>query len=415
MTFGSLFAGIGGFDEALQRCGYRSAWAAENNRQCNSVRRRHFTDERTIECVTAVSGPGFGVDIITAGWPCQGNSVAGRRAGMADKRSGLWSEVNRVIAEQRPKWFLGENVPGILSVCGCRLCSALSTMFERHRERQYDRRRCKCSRCLDGRRLRKAHRGRDFFGVLADLAELGYGTAYRILDAQWWGVPQRRRRVFVVGYLGDWRRAAQILFESKSLPWDPPPSRETGAEVAATVRGGTESGSNEHGNKIATGITCRYRKGTDSDATDTLIIHTLRAEGFDASEDGTGRGTPLVPVAYRTSGNSGVTEQGDRTAALNTATDPTQNIVAYQCHGSNVGEMGTVRNGNQGVTGGVPFLQTSMAVRRLTPRECERLQGFPDDWSRYGENGEEIADGPRYRMLGNAVAIPVVEWIGKRI
>jgi DNA (cytosine-5)-methyltransferase 1 len=117
-----------------------------------------------------------------------------------------------------------------------------------------------------------------------------------------------------------------------------------------------------------------------------LVARTLRAEGFDASEDGTGRGTPLVPVAYRTSGNSGVMEQGDKTAALNTATDPAQQIIG-----------------------------DGMAVRRLMPIECERLQGFPDGWTQFGEHGEEIADGPRYRMLGNAIAVPVAEWIGKRI
>lgn len=122
-------------------------------------------------------------------------------------------------------------------------------------------------------------------------------------------------------------------------------------------------------------------------------------------------------IAYRTSGNCGVMEQGDRTAALNTATDPNQQIIAYQCQGSNVGPMGAIRRGNGNETGGVPFVRQAgdMAVRRLTPRECERLQGFPDNWTRYGADGTEISDSARYRMLGNAVAVPVAEWIGKRL
>jgi DNA (cytosine-5)-methyltransferase 1 len=114
---------------------------------------------------------------------------------------------------------------------------------------------------------------------------------------------------------------------------------------------------------------------------ETFVAHTLRAEGHDASEDGTGRGTPLT--------------------------------VAYQCHGSNVGEMGTLRQGNGNESGGVPFCVN--AVRRLTPRECERLQGFPDDWTRYCHDGKEISDSARYRMLGNAVTVNVAEWIGRRI
>ena len=191
------------------------------------------------------------------------------------------------------------------------------------------------------------------------------------------------------------------------------------------------------------------------------VAHTLRAEGHDASEDGTGRGVPLVlvedacgrvpgeiwrqtcncghyfvgpldepcpacgyfqggythgdPIAYRTSGNCGVTEQGDVTAALNCATDPTQNIVAYQQHGSDVGPMGTLRRGNGNVQSGVPFFESTRTVRRLTPREAERLQGFPDDFTRYAADGSEISDSARYRMLGNAVAVPVIEWLAGRI
>ena len=435
LVAGSLFAGIGGFDEAFRRAGIHVKYAAECDTKCNSVRRRHFPNERTIDDVAAVCGPEFRADIIAAGWPCQGNSVAGRRAGMADKRSGLWREVYRVLAEQRPRWFLGENVPGILSV----------------------------------------NRGREWLAVLRDLAELGYGFAYRVLDAQWFGVPQRRRRVFLVGCLGDWRRAAQVLFESESLPWNSAPSRETRASVAGTIDAGSgirRGGGQNPGMLIkvayatapcigASGrgfsragesrgqdpVVACFGGGNQSGEIEVATTTTTTKVRFDFDQE------TLIAFDSKQSG-----EGGDAAPTLRAlshknshANAGTHVAVAYQCHGSNVGPMGTVRSGNGAATGGVPFtFQTrcsrndrgmpsdtvpaltscecgshadtkphiaggGMAVRRLTPRECERLQGFPDDWTRYGEHGEEIADGPRYRMLGNAVAVPVVEWIARRI
>lgn len=326
MLVGSLFAGIDGFGLACRQTGMDTVWTAEKDANCNSVRKRQRPNERTVECVTAVRGPDFRCDLLTAGWPCQGNSVAGKRAGMADTRSGLWSEVVTVLGEQRPRWFLGENVPGLLSVNG----------------------------------------GWDFGAVLGDLAELGYGFAYRVLDAQWFGVAQRRRRVFLVGCLGDWRRAAEVLFESESLPWHPAPSREPGARVAASLTRGTDSSGKggyagrrqEDDMNIVAG--CLNSGGCEgglrTEPGEHLVTHTLRAEGHDASEDGTGRGTPIVPVA-----------------------------------------------------------SNAMRVRRLTPLECEKLQGFPPGWTQFGANGKQISDSARYRMLGNAVAVPVVRWIADKI
>jgi DNA (cytosine-5)-methyltransferase 1 len=490
ITVGSLFAGIGGIDLGLERTGgFKTVWQVEINSSSNAVRSRHWPNTPRYDDVTkfTLATDPVRPDLACGGFPCQDLSVAGKRAGLAGERSGLFHEFMRIVSERTPRWVLVENVPGLLSSWSGDTPYSLDKRAGRGRELVLEE-------------------TSDFSVVLGTLAELGYGTAYRVLDAQWFGVAQRRRRVFIVGCLGDWRRAAEVLFEPESLPWNPAPSRETRKGVARSITGGAHPGGH-NGQDDVNIVNCLDGQNGGPDDNDAqamrlvamplksggndrqdeshenYIVHTLRGEGFDASEDGTGRGTPIVPVvfdttqvtssknysnpkpgdpchplacgqhapaiAYRTSGNCGVMEQGDRTAALNTATDPNQNIIAYQCHGSNVGPMGTVRAGNGNETGGVPFtisqnsngyaweggdvnptlqatppsdtmsqqygIREGMRVRRLTPIECERLQGFPDDWTRYGTDGKEISDSARYRMIGNAVCVPVAHWIGERI
>jgi DNA (cytosine-5)-methyltransferase 1 len=320
LTAVSLFAGIGGFDLALTREGIAVAAAVEIDPACRAVLGRHFPEtslfpdvsEVTVDQLrTAGFVPGRGV--LTAGWPCQGNSVAGHRRGMDDPRSGLWRHVVRLLDEARPRWFLGENVPGLLSARG----------------------------------------GLDFRTVIGDLDDLGYGVAWRVLDAQWFGVPQRRRRVFLAGCLGNGTAPVQVLLEPEGGGWNPPPGRETrpGPAGPAGRRAGSPRGHAERG-VVASTLQGGGRRGHRLDAEGAagghLVTHTLTAEGADASEDGTGRGTPIVA-------------------------DP------------------------------------ASAVRRLTPRECERLQGFPDDWTA-GQS-----DAARYRQLGNAIAVPVAAWIAGRL
>ena len=291
--------------------------------------------------------------------------MAGKRAGLAGKRSGLFWEFTRIIGELSPRWVLIENVGGLLSSNG----------------------------------------GGDLGAILGTLGKLGYGFAYRVLDAQWWGVPQRRRRVFIVGCLGDWRRAAQVLFEPESLPWDSPPSRETGTGVTPLTANGVG--------------TC----GADDNQGQAghLIARTLNAHGGSGRMDGDTE--TLVPVAFdcKQSGEGGE------------VSPPLRALCHDKSHANGGGQMAVafvqnsrdeVREISGNIAGALladpgmkqqTYLRNDMAVRRLMPIECERLQGFPDNWTKYGEHGEEIADGPRYRMLGNAVAVPVVEWIVGRI
>jgi DNA (cytosine-5)-methyltransferase 1 len=205
-TVVSLFDGIGGFLLAFQRVGAQLVASVEIDKAAAAISRRHFPEVHQFEDVRKVSGDdlaavGFVPDrgIITAGWPCQDLSVAGRRAGLEGARSGLWWEVVRLLDETHSRWFVGENVPGLLS----------------------------------------SNNGQDMGAVVGALGDLGYGVAYRVLDAQHFGVPQRRRRVFFVGHFGKpWPAPAEVLFELESGGGDSAAGSETRAGVAGAVAAG---------------------------------------------------------------------------------------------------------------------------------------------------------------------------------
>ncbi len=434
--------------------------------------------------------PDATVDVLCGGTPCQSFSVAGLRKGLAAPRGNLMLTYLAIADRFRPRWIVWENVPGVLSSNG----------------------------------------GRDFGAFLGGLGQLGYGFAYRVLDAQYvrtkshpWAVPQRRRRVFVVGYFGDWRRAAAVLLDPESLRGNPAPRREAGQVAAPTLaartRGGGGLGTDfdcdrglicANSGEVGYCLTASAQQSLDAETeTETLVAvaHALRGEGFDASEDGTGRGTPLVPVgvtihgtdktarvasmtdvagalrartpgsqenssttavlAYRTTGNNGAYETGDVVGALTTTTDPNAQVVAFSAKdyggdamddcsptlragghsgshanagvmpavafepfvmtergregGSNLeyrqdGTSNTILTPNGGRSGmGVGAIAQPWAVRRLTPLECERLQGFPKGWTDIPYRGKRAADGPRYKALGNSMAVNVMTLIFDRI
>jgi len=183
MTGVSLFAGIGGFDLAMQRQGVRVVASVEIDKNCNKVLAQHFPNTKQFNDITEVKGSdlieaGFTPNrgIITGGFPCQDLSVAGKRAGLAGARSGLFWEAARIVEETQSNWFIIENVPGLLT----------------------------------------SNSGADFGVVIGTMADLGYGVAWRVLDAQYFGVPQRRRRVFIVGQRDpDSTSAGEVLFNSQ--------------------------------------------------------------------------------------------------------------------------------------------------------------------------------------------------------
>ncbi len=235
MRYGSVCSGIEAATAAWHSLGWKANFFSEIEKFPRAVLHHHYPDIPCHGDFTTIGENDYGtIDLLVGGTPCQAFSVAGLRKGFSDERGNLTLEFIRLAQRKKPRWILWENVPGVLSIDG----------------------------------------GRAFGAFLGGLAECGYGFSYRILDAQYFGVPQRRRRVFVVGYLGDWRPAAAVLFERESLQGDITPRRKTGKVIAKSLRGRPNSSHRE-----------------DSD---NFVAHTLKGEGYDASEDGTGRGIPLV-------------------------------------------------------------------------------------------------------------------------
>lgn len=248
LTLVSLFDGIGGFPLAFERAGAHTVATVEIDSAASAIAHRHFPHAAQFTDVTEVTADdlraaGFVPDrgIVTAGWPCQDFSVAGRRAGLAGARSGLWWEVVRILADLRPRWFVGENVPGLLSsvcqcpgdgTCGINGWDGECTWDGPHKVGD--------SGCCRGGCM-ETHGGA-MGSVLGSLGELGYGVAYRVLDAQYFGVPQQRRRVVIVGHLGTpFGAAAQVLLEPESGSGDSPTGRKAWPEVAGTIMAGANS------------------------------------------------------------------------------------------------------------------------------------------------------------------------------
>jgi DNA (cytosine-5)-methyltransferase 1 len=396
------------------------------------------------------------VELLVGGTPCQSFSVAGLRKGLEDPRGNLALVYCGILDKFRPKWFVWENVPGVLSSNG----------------------------------------GRDFGSFLGAVAELGYGFAYRVLDAQYFGVPQRRRRVFVVGCLGDWLAPAKVLFERESLLRNPPPSRQERektpvfspssfgnyGEGVGTLRrdGGDLGGGSEtlvatnrlvaFGEYADDGTASTLKARDYKDHTDLIVYETHPADSrvkemgevcqTVTSRWGTGGGNvPLVQsysIREDAKANNFSATPLEVTPALqalrpSVQSHHAQTFVAHAfkvrggCEGGGKGYLGSDEKAftlsvtqdqqiafnvnarpdemkfEEEVSGTLtqsqsPGVLQNMAVRRLTPTECERLQGFPDGYTNIPWRGKpESPDAPRYKAMGNSMAVPVMSWIGKRI
>lgn len=321
MIYGSVCSGIEAASVAWEPLGWEPEFFSEIDKFPSAVLAHHWPNVPNLGDMTKFKEWNIGrsIDLLVGGTPCQSFSVAGLRKGLDDPRGNLMLTYLAIAEQLSPRWLVWENVPGVLSSSG----------------------------------------GKDFGTFLGALAKLGYGFAYRVFDAQYFGVAQRRRRVFVIGYTGDWRRAAAVLFERESLRRDTEPGREAGEEVAAIT----------------------------------------------ASGDGT----------------SGAYDAWDSAERL-TPGDVWPKEVASTLNASFGSKLGLE---NQHVNSGCPLFVpgrnnglANALVRRLTPVEWERLQGFPDNHTRIpwrNKPEEECPDGPRYKAIGNSMAVPVMNWIGKRI
>ena len=299
MKYGSVCSGIEAATVAWHPLGWVPAWFSEIEDFPNRVLSHHYPTVPNLGDMTTILTQKFDrkIDLLVGGTPCQSFSVAGQRGGLDDERGNLALEFCRILERLKPRWFVWENVPGILSSDG-------------------------------GRALIPT--------VLGKMSECGYGVAYRVLDAKYFGVPQTRRRLYAVGYLGDWRRASAVLFEPEVLSGDSATSKnpEQARKDSALVQVGAGKGS---------GFVDVYNHAMES--------------------NWTGQYAPTVTASFGL--------------------------------GNAIG----------------PKVLTAKGIRKLTPLEGERLQGFPDNYTAI----QNAKDSERYAAIGNSMAIPVMRWIGKRI
>jgi len=314
------------------------------------------------------------IGLLVGGTPCQSFSVAGLRKGLDDPRGNLALTYVGILDKFRPKWCLWENVPGVLS----------------------------------------SNKGRDFGSFLGALGELGYGWAYRVLDAQYFGVPQRRRRVFVVGCLGNWESAAKVLFEPESLRRDIKKGRSKKQEATAF----TPSSFGQYSKGVGT---IRANGGDLGGGSETLYVpntakcltrgvsqkNDFETDTFMVFEPRSPDGVPRIHKNICPTLNT--MQGGQRQPCIALA----ENTIGRQPQNGGNGD-GFTENGPMYTLNatGIHGVNHGMSVRRLTTIECERLQGFPDNYTNIKEN---CPDGPRYKALGNSMAVPVMRWIGERI
>ena len=429
MRYLSLFSGIEAATVAWRPLGWKCAAVAEIEPFPCAVLAHHYPDVPNLSDVTKLTREAIEalgqIDLVVFGSPCQDLSIVGHRKGLIDAtgtvtRSGLFFAAINIFHWSGARFALWENVPGAFS----------------------------------------SSKGRDFASVVEFMAGLddvavpanGWGTEgaaigdnglleWAVLDAQWFGVAQRRRRVFALLDTGDWVGRPPILLEPESLRGNSAPRREAGAGATARTLCGSGGGIDREdrhtliqvafgGNNTSGPIECstalRAKGGTghgdfesETFCVTGTVTHALCAEGFDGSEDGTGRGTPVIAFNSNAQADQLPRDGGDY--ALNSGlTCSQQAAVAYstKLHNTSSNQSGKLfKEYTVGldVNSPPPVLLSVMQVRRLTPTECERLMGQEDGYTMVPNRGKPAADGPRYKALGNSFAVPVIDWIGRKI
>ena len=412
MRYLSVCSGIEAATVAWHDMGWEAAAYSEIEKFPSEVLKHHYPLVPNMGDMTKYKEWEIGtIGLLVGGTPCQSFSVAGLRKGLEDPRGNLALTYCGILDKFRPKWFVWENVPGVLS----------------------------------------SGKGRDFGSFLGAVAQLGYGFSYRVLDAQYFGVAQRRRRVFVVGCLDGWEYTAKVLFESESLCRNINKRKKKREGITGFV----ESSFGQYRPDTIAGTT-KASGGVLSGGSETFIVGALDTDcgGLKLSHQSCNSGhifpvyenhgtdsrikqisiSPTMTARWGTGGNNtpiaiqgnliGRDKGGPQGIGV-AENSPMYTLTKADVHG--VAHAFKVRggsgNGGKGYLGAdetaftLSTLQDQqiyhqMAVRRLTPVECERLQGFPDNYTNIKDN---CPDGPRYKALGNSMAVPVMKWIGNRI
>jgi len=442
MRFLSAFTGVGMFDKGLMDAGFEPPVAQiEIDAHCQSVLLRQFPDVPKFKDIHDVKKESIDdpFDLLVGGSPCQSFSVAGRREGM-EGESQLWYEYHRLLVEHRPTWFIWENVPGVLS-------SGPVDTATGNKRKGID-----FAIVLSG-----------FTGVVQTIPRGGwrnsgianglfYNVAWRTLDARYFGVPQRRRRIFVVGHLAAAGGSpAEILFECESLSWHLPP-RKTAKKVTTAAAGGTAPTS---GRRVS-------GQDVHADAAASVAFYdvapTLAASGSRTGSSDTANEFLVTTTYRRTDIGTYVEDDSAATLRESEAKDPKRTLIGTTMYRDVIAATLDVRNmvTNDEISGTLQSKKTGgwslnyqnpviafngdattkfahgealslrstlnksgvilpLGIRRFTPVETERLQGLPDDWTRWRGDGREQSDAQRYSQCGNGGAVPVLEWIGRRI
>lgn len=399
-----LFAGAAGFTYGLHTASPRFETVAfsEVDKFCNALLEKRYPGIPNLGSINHYEEWDYEalgrIDLVTFGSPCQGLSVAGQGKGLADKRSKLFYEAIEVIRRVKPRFALWENVVGALS----------------------------------------SNKRRDFGCALDALADAGaLDIAWRVLDAQNFGVPQRRRRVFVAAdFRGE--SAGEILFEPEGREGPPAPRRGKEQVVTALTSNGVGTcgaydnqaqgehllpvafGHNNGSDSIAVvGATTKNRLDFKTQAFSVDVVPLplvgARQDRAKNKRDGIGVGKPGDPMftLQATKQHGVLCPVKIDPIAFHLTQDPIVGRVVPCLSAGN--KQGAATAGVLTETGGRAPGIYGVGVRRLLPIECERLQGFPDNWTDVESGGKSTADAPRYRAMGNAVCTKVITWIGKRI
>lgn len=407
ITHGSLFTGVGGVDLGFDKAGIETVWQCEINKQARSVLAKHWPNATRYTDVAAVNGAEVTpVDIITFGSPCQDLSVAGKRAGFQDgTRSNLYFEAIRIIKEMRektndqyPRFAVWENVRGALS----------------------------------------SNQGADFLAAVEALADIGAVDIYwRVVNTCHFGPPQRRVRVFLVADFGG-ERAGEILAQPTRVCWHPSQIGEAGPETTGETEDGTGSGgwntARDTASTLQTGGVAGTRIDAEAAAGGQLLwcrdVSRVIAAKIAKGTDGPAGDEHHAPIAY-TKGRRAMstddyeTWDEDRPApTLNVFDNASEtratvlSVYHYDEYNQKLEGDGSYRTLRTGKASGDFVAEpevTGYRVRRLTPRECERPQGWPDDHTRWADDDKEISDSARYKMCGNGISAPVAQWLGENI